>query len=551
MDIRTKELDLQLEILEGPNSDEEILLVTRSAKAILLSRIEANEYREGYHDQPIKTAQDETLQERYLGITDKYPYVEDFTIGEFLVFEISLNELLENKTKKKRGRPRKTEEDQAKQIQNDVQIITDKFQGLRHNLMTDQYEYLKIDDKSGKLGWYETQGEDLNQLSVTLACEHGCFIPAQRAKDAFIFVAKKNPFEPQRDMIDWCRQQHYEMTLEEAEQFLFSVGEELLGTHQDEPIICGQYLRNRFFARFLVAMAFLARNPGETLQWMPILVGAQGCGKSQFCTHLVPAKYKDLFQQMTLPIETIKREPFQLHIGFILEMPEIDAQMRNQRSIEPMKNLVTTRIDNCRRPYAAQSVKLLRRFGLIGTTNRSDLFQDGTGERRFMPILIPHGWEIPWEKVRDGMNIKLWAAADIIAETHTKNSREMRGFTDEERECLNQWQKNFTQVDPWETKLLDFIRLRREFTPSLALSQIGVEESRQTISDVKRLNNLMRQLFTMEQAKFAQLRRGGLKQWMWTVREMPGCVGDDEASEVSMQDLQAFAEQLKAQQRDF
>ena len=68
--------------------------------------------------------------------------------------------------------------------------------------------------------------------------------------------------------------------------------------------------------------------------------------------------------------------------------------MSGKRATEQMKNLVTTTVDQTRLPYDKLPSSLVRRLGFIGTTNREDLFRDGTGtqgERRYLPFQILKG----------------------------------------------------------------------------------------------------------------------------------------------------------------
>ena len=90
------------------------------------------------------------------------------------------------------------------------------------------------------------------------------------------------------------------------------------------------------------------------MSWLPILVGAQGVGKSQFARTLVP---EQLFAEVSTPLETLMKEQYRLHTAWLLELPEIDNYF-NTRNIENFKNLVTSRVDEVRFPYAALPSKL-------------------------------------------------------------------------------------------------------------------------------------------------------------------------------------------------
>lgn len=506
-----------------PETDIATLDILNAAYASASQFAESSDFKEGHHDKPVGEIYDEDFVEQLYTIAPTYPFVTEFTFFEFKAFFKIHKKCQEEASgiKRKRGRPKRTEEDECQQRVSDCEIIERKFPQLRHNVLTNEFQYQRINPDTRKFYWYSAQGDDLNQLSIVLAVEHGENIPLKRAQEAFVYVARHNPYEPQIDMLEHCSKQYPDMDVDSAKEFLNTIGTKLLGTHPEEPLIEGQTIRDRFLARFFIGMAYLARHPKETLQWMPILIGAQGCGKSQLCTHMIPDKFKDLFQQVTHPIEVLKREPYQLHSGFLIEMPEIDANMRGLKSIEPMKNLISTRVDICRRPYAAMPEKMPRRFALIGTTNRSDLFQDGTGERRYLPLKIPYGFELPWREMQQGLNEKIWAAANVIALTMTGEEIELKGFTKEEQAIIADAQTEFTQVDPWATKLDEFIRVNQQyiFTTTDVLTHIGVEASNQTQAHSRRVNNLIQQIYK-QSAQQRQKRIGKKTMRVWVIEDL-------------------------------
>ena len=218
MDNIYKKLDLQLELID--DNDEESRLILGAARAMLEGKVDDGSYRKDFHSQFVADVADESIQDSLYRLGPKYPYHADFSVGEFLCFVAALDQLLATKSKRKRGRPKKTAADAAQQVRDDVAKMERFYQGLRHNQMTDSYEYLRIDPKSGKLAYYSTEGDDLMLLSTQLAMEHGEHIPAERAKQAFIWAARQNPFEPQAEMLDKCRAQYPDMTLEDARKLI-------------------------------------------------------------------------------------------------------------------------------------------------------------------------------------------------------------------------------------------------------------------------------------------------------------------------------------------
>ena len=473
--------------------------------------LEEWELTDSKRDQPVADVHNEEVQDQLYRLKTRYPFVQTFSFAEFRAFQAVVDVHLTNATKRKRGRPKGPDLD-ANQMRQEVAWIREYYPGARENQLTRKQQWLK----SGE--WHTVQGNELDFIYIDLALHHNVVIPQKRAKDIFEHIAKSNPFEPTIDLMDACRKEHSDMTFEDAHRLLSSIGTYLLGEFKGEPSLDGQSLRDRFFARFLINMAILARHPGVIPTWIPILIGEQGCGKSQFCRSLIPESHKELFTPITNTLEQLAREQYRLHVGFLLELPEVDSLLIGKKATEWMKNLITSPEDEVRFCYHALPTTLTRRFGFIGTTNREDIFRDGTGsyERRYIPLQIPAGHKIPWEELQNGLASKLWAAADIVAEKYPADSSELKAFSPAEVELLTVWQQNYTSVDPWEDRLIAFCGMRSEFTPSDALTYLDVPAARRTRADIRRVNEIIRKRLGAR-AKYKQVSRDGQRPWVWQI----------------------------------
>jgi predicted P-loop ATPase len=234
--------------------------------------------------------------------------------------------------------------------------------------------------------------------------------------------------------------------------------------------------------RMMIGAVARAMNPGCSMSWLPILVGAQGIGKSMFSRNLVPEK---LFSEVSTPLETLMKEQYRLHVGWLLELPEIDHFFNHTRNIENFKNLITTRVDEVRRPYATLPESLPRRFVMIGTTNRNQFLVDSTGNRRFVPLEIGSGFIIPFERLKLERDL-LWASAVQAYRAGTPYE-----FSSGEIAQISEYIQEFGDPDPWTDKILSFIADREEVTASQVLvyaldldpRQQGRKESRR-VADV-------------------------------------------------------------------
>lgn len=124
-------------------------------------------------------------------------------------------------------------------------------------------------------------------------------------------------------------------------------------------------------------------NPGCKFDYMPILIGEQGSGKSSIVNWLSmnTNSYKEV-----LTIEG-KEGAELLRNAWICEFSELLAMVRS-REVESMKAYITREIDTFRPAYGKHVVDIPRHCIFIGTTNSYEFLIDKTGNRRYLPIEI-------------------------------------------------------------------------------------------------------------------------------------------------------------------
>lgn len=132
----------------------------------------------------------------------------------------------------------------------------------------------------------------------------------------------------------------------------------------------------------MVAAVARAYKPGIKFDYMPVLKGPQGYGKSSFLLRLghCPEWYLDNLNT----VEGYKAAE-QLRGMWIVELAELMA-VTKQKEIEAVKSFVTLRKDNIRPPYAINTELRPRMCVLFGTTNKDAFLTDPTGNRRFWPV---------------------------------------------------------------------------------------------------------------------------------------------------------------------
>ena len=139
---------------------------------------------------------------------------------------------------------------------------------------------------------------------------------------------------------------------------------------------------NRVIGRkFLVAMIARIYHPGCKFDYVLVLEGRQGIGKSTTCEILGGEWYGDA------PIDPKDKDciPY-IHSKWIIELSEMITTRKTES--DRLKNFISRREDDVRLPYARARQRFPRQCLFIGTINPDDVgyLTDTTGNRRFWPV---------------------------------------------------------------------------------------------------------------------------------------------------------------------
>ncbi len=137
-------------------------------------------------------------------------------------------------------------------------------------------------------------------------------------------------------------------------------------------------------ATWLVAAVVRAYAPGTKFDYMPVLLGGQGVGKS---TALRIIAGDDFFSDASFLGARDAREVLEVTRGiWILECAELDGM--GKRDVSALKATIARQTDTGRPAYARCAVTVPRRYVLAGTTNEERFLLDPTENRRFWPIAV-------------------------------------------------------------------------------------------------------------------------------------------------------------------
>ena len=148
-------------------------------------------------------------------------------------------------------------------------------------------------------------------------------------------------------------------------------------------------------------------DPGCQLRQIPILIGAQGIGKSRLLRSLLPEDQPDWFSDSLCVSDPSKTRLEAILKRVIVELSELTGFRRAE--LESLKAFISRTDDGATRlAYRRDPETALRRCILVGSTNDAEcLPNDPSGNTRFVPIQCGAGSHV--EPYLDAHRVQLWA----------------------------------------------------------------------------------------------------------------------------------------------
>ena len=248
----------------------------------------------------------------------------------------------------------------------------------------DQYLYNKIRMNTlaytpyvfGNLPWDKNSNQvrewnniDDSNLKMYIERYYG-IRPSEKVMDALTIVAANHSYNPVTEMLERCYQQW------DGQKHIENLLPDYLGVEKTK-------YTTEVLKLFMLGAITRAYNPGCKFDYVPIIYGTQGCGKSTFCRALAvdDAWYDDNFNT----IEGDKAAE-KLRGLWMAELAELLAT-KKAKELESIKSFLTSRADNYRPPYNRRTESRKRVCVFIGTTNSDHFLTDRTGNRRFLPLI--------------------------------------------------------------------------------------------------------------------------------------------------------------------
>ncbi len=381
----------------------------------------------------------------------------------------------------------------ARQSLAELRLINELLPGLCTNTI-DQSIWM-TDTKTNELR--RLTSNELEFPDILIAEEHGYGISRMGAISAIRYQSNKEEFNPARDMILECAEERGSQfpDTESSDAFLMSIAKVLYDC--DEPVA------QKGFAQALVCLVQgVMDRRAKPLMYAPTLVGPGGCAKSRSIACLVPEKWRHLlFKAITVSPNKLFNDLTQLSVAWIQELPEVDRYIRNQFA-EDFKAIMTAESNSFRAPYARIAEDHKRIAGFFGTSNKEgQILTDNTSacDRRILPIRIQSGHRIPWQKLEQGLNKDIWAAALQSYQYPKVFNYYLSELPFETYEELGRLQQDFREADPYEDRLEWELSISNTIYPQHFLADcVDKPVSQQATDDIRRVNGLMRTLHSDE-----------------------------------------------------
>lgn len=250
--------------------------------------------------------------------------------------------------------------------------------------------------------------------------------------DALSIVAKKNSYNPVCEVLlqchsNWDKQKHIESLLPDY-----------LGVEKTE-------YTTEALKLFMLGAISRAFNPGCKFDYMLVIYGGQGIGKSTFLRRLAMSNswYNDNFNT----VEGDKA-PEKLRGMWIVELAELLAA-KKAREVESIKAFLTSTDDVYRPPYGRRTEHRPRVCVFAGTTNSNHFLTDQTGNRRYLPITankaqVKKSLFMNLEECNEDFKQAWGEAMELFLSANKKPKLILPKHLDKE---VTQIQKNFTEED--------------------------------------------------------------------------------------------------------
>ncbi|MEM6353612.1 MAG: virulence-associated E family protein, partial [Cyanobacteria bacterium P01_D01_bin.14] len=332
-------------------------------------------------------------------------------------------------------------------------------------------------------------------VRLRIALDHNIDLKGD-ASTICMHLAKEREYNPVINYLDACQAAH-------------GPDDDLLNKAAATYFGATTSLESMYVRKTLIAAVARAREPGCKFDYVLVLYGGTGYGKSTFFRMLSNDFFDDNFGDAK-----DKDERLRLHQTWFLEWGEID-RVTQSRSAADLKNFITSQRDVVRPPYGKTAIPLARPSIIVGTTNRDDFLNDPTGNRRYWIVAVKKG-KLPREQLLKDRD-RIWAAA-----CHAYDTGELPMLDPTYEKMSAIANAHYMEAEVWEGPVAEYVKDLPMVTARDVLEQaINIPLAHIDKRSESRITNLLKQWGWKKDKRKVK----GIRNWWWINPEIDENLG--------------------------
>jgi predicted P-loop ATPase len=237
---------------------------------------------------------------------------------------------------------------------------------------------------------------------------------------------------------------------------------------------------------FLISIVARTFSPGCQVDYMMVLEGRQGTGKSTACRVLGGPYFSDSLPDITGGKDVSQHLPGKM----LIEMGELSALGKAESAA--LKAFLTRTVEQYRRSYGRNEVVEPRQCVFIGTTNKTAYLRDETGGRRFWPVKVAITHAIDAKGLQENRDQLFAEAFELF-----KSGAPWHPDSDFEQTHILPEQDKRYDADAWEETIRKHLiegGLDKVYVGRLMTEALGLETSRKSRADQNRVTSILERL---------------------------------------------------------
>ena len=196
---------------------------------------------------------------------------------------------------------------------------------------------------------------------------------------------------------------------------------------------------------------WMGRNPKQANAIVPLFIGKQGCGKSSFCSIILPPELQEFYNDR-IDFKNDTSMFMGLTNTALINIDEFDSVSSGKQPL--LKYLISTPAVKMRMPYQVSISNRRRYASFVATTNNVKPLKDLTGSRRYLCINV--NGNINFTTVVEYEQLYAQLVAEIAA-------GERYFFNDEETMKIMQDNKQFIEISDIEPIIDSLFRVPKPY----------------------------------------------------------------------------------------